>query len=494
MEQRRSKVLVAGGGITGLSAAFYVQQQAKQHNLPIDIMVAEQSDRWGGKIRTLHRDGFVIERGPDSFLARKRPVIDLTLDLGLEHELVATNPQASNTYIVSKGKLHRMPKGLVLGIPTQWQPFLRSGILSPSGKLRAMMDLVIPSRKNSTDESLGQFLERRLGREVLERLVEPLLAGIYAGDTYRLSLMATFPQFREAEQKHGSLIRGTIASRKAGASLPQTRATGATAELPPAVRHSMFLTYRNGLSTLVNTLVNHLETDIALENNCTITAIARTSEGIEGAEGRYLVKFSDGTSRNFDAIIMTLPVPVTAGLLVDVPEISPMKQMSYISVANVVMAFRSEDIQHRLDGSGFLVPRGEGRLITACTWTSRKWLHTAPQGYELLRCYVGRSGAEDWQELSDERILQGVRHDLQDLIGLTAEPLFYEITRLPHSMPQYPVDHLEQIHSMRDQLQAIMPGVVMTGAGFHGVGIPDCIRQGKEAAELICDFIRKSNL
>ncbi|MCY9658981.1 protoporphyrinogen oxidase [Paenibacillus chondroitinus] len=465
--------MIVGGGITGLSAAFYLKKRLEAEGRPFRISVVEKAAAFGGKIRTIEKEGFVIEKGPDSFLARKRPIIDLAYDLGLEQELTGTNPKAKKTYIVRQGKLHRMPPGLVLGIPTQMTPFMKTGLISPLGKVRAALDLVLPKREITNDESLGHFLERRLGKEVLERIVEPLLAGIYAGDTFNLSLKSTFPQFRTMEQKHRSLILGMMASRK---NVPEE-----TAHLPAAIRSSVFVTFKKGLQTLVSGLVAALES-ADLRTGLGVASIRQAGQQTE-------ILFEDGSSEIVDGVIVTSPTYQAAQMLGHFPAASELKKIDYISVANVIMAFDRKDIPFELDASGFLVPRNEGSTITACTLTSAKWLHTAPEGKVLLRCYIGRSGEQEWPAWSDEQLISKARHDLRNLLGLTAEPLFTEVTRLNHSMPQYPVGHLEQIARFREELNAAMPQVLVTGAGFHGVGLPDCIRQGKEAAWQLADRI-----
>jgi oxygen-dependent protoporphyrinogen oxidase len=353
-----------------------------------------------------------------------------------------------------------------------------------------------------------------------------------------LSLLATFPQFREAERAHGSLIRGTLAGRKqaeaaakaaaakaaegasgAGGTVAEAGgASGARADgasdvsgahgmsnvateadaVAKLVRSSMFLTYRGGLSTLVEALLAVLEREgVRLQTGRGLSAIRRVSldEGPRLAAGgsgvdRYEVSFNDGGTERFDAVVLALPAFAIARLLDTLPAVKTLADIPYVSVANVILAFRAEDVADRLDGSGFLVPRTEGKFITACTWTSSKWLHTAPPDKVLLRCYVGRSGAEGWLSMSDDELVAHVRADLKSMLGLDADPLFLEITRLPKSMPQYPVGHLDRVREAREQLAAAMPGIAIAGAGFHGVGLPDCIRQGKEAAQAIGDFFQ----
>lgn len=456
------KIVIVGGGLTGLTAAFYLRKFYREKGLEPSITVLEKSRTMGGKVESLHRDGFVIEKGPDSFLARKTAMVDLAKELELDHELVQQNPESKKTYIVSHGKLHPMPGGLVLGIPTELKPFLKTGLLSGKAKLRALMDFLIPARKESEDESLGHFIERRLGSEVLDSVTEPLLAGIYAGDTRHLSLLSTFPQFAEVEKAHGSLIRGMMTGKK-----PVETHTG--------TKRSAFLTFRQGLQSLIHALIHDLS-DMELRTESEAVGFSRN-------EGQgYKVKLADGTELEADEMVITSPAFAAAELLR--PHLDPvaLDAINYVSVANVVLGFDKAEFGDKFDGSGFLVPRKEGRNITACTWTSTKWLHTSPDDKVLLRCYVGRAGDEDNVFLPDEALTGLVLKDLKELMGLTAKPLFAEITRLPKSMPQYPVGHLDQIAALEEELQGKLPGVYVTGAAFRGVGLPDCIKQAKELA------------
>jgi protoporphyrinogen/coproporphyrinogen III oxidase len=506
----KKRVVIVGGGISGLSAAFYVQQLSKRQGIPVHITVLEKSELWGGKINTLRKEGFVIEKGPDSFLARKMSVIDLARDLGIEDQLVPMNPNAKKNYILNKGKLQLMPPGLMLGIPTEVRPFMSTPLLSLRGKLRAGLDLVLPRRKDSSDESLGGFISRRLGSEVLETITEPLLAGIYAGDTHSLSLKATFPQFGEMEHKYRSLILGMVLGKRkqkkaaasgaapgagTGTGAPKTgsgSAHGASADagagaLPEAVRKSMFLTFRHGLSTMVEALVEALKQNgVELLTGCSVKQIERL-------DGHYVLQTADGERLEADGLIVAAPSFETGRLISDIPEVQSVCSIPYVSVANVVLAFDEAAVmkgaEAAFDGTGFLVPRREGRLITACTFTSVKWLTAAPKGKVLLRMYVGRQGMEGAVDKSDSELLEGVRRDLRNMTGIDAEPEFYEISRLRRSMPQYTPGHIERLEAARKALQEQRPGLLICGAGYDGVGVPDCIRQGKTAAKELVDFL-----
>ncbi|MDP5272703.1 protoporphyrinogen oxidase [Chengkuizengella axinellae] len=483
MERTPKKVTIVGGGITGLSTAFYVKKKFAEQGIPVEISIVEKDPRLGGKIQTWLRDEFVIERGPDSFLARKFPIIKISRELGIEDQLTATNPKAKKNYILHKGNFHLMPPGLILGIPTKMTPFMKTGLISLSGKLRAGMDLILPRRTDSSDETLGGFLSRRLGKQVAENIAEPLLSGIYAGNPNDLSLKATFPQFRGIEKKYRSLILGMASSRK------QAPANGtSTQPLPKIAQNSMFLTYKKGLNTLVDALVKELD-DVNLITEQSVTNITQI-DSKKSKMNSYEIKLSNGEIIESNVVILAIPPHLTADLFRDLEQVQQLKKIKYASVANVIMAFDKKDIDHNLDGSGFVIPRKEGRFITACTWTSSKWLHTAPKDKVLLRCYVGRSGEEAWKQLDDEQIAEKVRQEIDDLMGIKATPIFHKVTRLYNSMPQYPVEHLKIIGDARKQCTEQYPGIFLTGAGYEGVGIPDCIGQGEKTAEQVLQFIQ----
>ncbi|WP_150266810.1 protoporphyrinogen oxidase [Paenibacillus tepidiphilus] len=471
------KVVIIGGGLSGLSAAHYVRQSYRQAGIEPDIVLLEKEGKLGGKIETLHRDGFVIERGPDSFLARKSVMSDLAKELGIGSELVTTNPNAKKTYILQRGVLHSMPAGLVLGIPTEIKPFLKSNLVSFSGKMRALLDFVIPARRSTEDESLGSLIERRLGTEVLESMTEPLLAGIYAGDMRKISLQATFPQFGEVERRYGSLIRGMTTGKK-----PVETHTG--------TKKSAFLTFRHGLQSLVKALIEELH-DVEQRTGTSVSAIRIREGAAPNATPRYEVELATGELLPADDIYVTVQNFAAAQLLKPHVDVAPLEAVNYVSVANVVLAFNKKDIVTEYDGSGFLVPRKESRNITACTWTSTKWLHTSPDDKVLLRCYVGRSGDEQNVLLPDEAITELVRKDLREIMGITAVPLFTEITRLKSSMPQYPVGHPANIARLRDELNRKLPGVYAFGAGYDGIGMPDCIKQAKETAQRAAEALKQ---
>lgn len=327
-----------------------------------------------------------------------------------------------------------------------------------------------------------------MGKEMVERIFEPLLAGIHAGDLYKLGLKATFPQFQAMVETQGSLIAGTqeaqraAAAAKAKAPVSADAAGSGEAGNNPALPTSVFMTFKNGLSTVVEALEDSIRKgggSIRLSAN--VAAIEKSER--EGTP--YILRLSDGSEHETDQAVVALPAANIAKLLEPHTDVAALSGMTYVSVANVVFAYDEAGFNHDLDGSGFLVPRGENRTITASTWTSSKWGHTAPAGKRLVRCYVGRAGDEKGVELDDEAMAEAVRKDLLGLMGLDAKPEFVEITRLRHSMPQYPVGHVEAISDFRAKLADRLPGVYATGAAFDAVGLPDCIAQGKQAAEAL---------
>lgn len=490
--ERSLRIAVVGGGLTGLSAAFYACRLADEAGIRASVAVFESSNRLGGKVNTLRRDGFVIERGPDSFLGRKLPMLHLAKDLGLLDELVGTNPAAVKTYLAHDGKLAPMPKGLNLGIPNDLGAFAQNSLISPLGKLRALDEMRLPPKMSDDDESVGEFLERRLGREMVEAIAEPLLAGIHAGDLYKLSLRATFPQFAEMERKYGSVIRGMIdAKRKAPTAGAKAAAARSEAVGGYPIPPTAFLTFRDGLSALIEALQTKLQAyscDVRtgvgvrslerISNAYTLDATQRSVN--EGPV--YTLRLEDGFAFEADRVLIALPAFAASELLNPHVDVTVLEQLDYVSVANVVLGFDAKSFGHRLDGSGFLVPHSEGRTITASTWTSAKWRHTAPEGKRLIRCYIGRAGDESAVELPDDRLAEAVRRDLRELMGLTAVPEFVEITRLRRSMPQYPVGHTEAIAALRARLESSLPGVYATGTPFDAVGLPDCVEMGRAAA------------
>ncbi len=469
MNLKHPHITIVGGGMTGLSAAFYLAKAIQAERLPIRVTLVEASDRLGGKVRTEHRGGFIIEQGPDSLLARKKAAPQLIADLGLEHETIRN--QTGQSYILHQNRLFPIPEGAVMGIPTKLTPFATTSLISPLGKMRALIgDLLLPRSPSQADQSAGHFFRRRLGDEIVERLIEPLLSGIYAGNIDQLSLMATFPQFYHQEQKYRSLM---IGMKKAAL---QTK-KGEKGESQGA-----FLTLKRGLHALIEAIVDHLPPSSIHLNK----ALNR----IEKAENGYTLYFQDGSSIATDAVILAVPHHVTTQVLAHCPFLQIKREVTATSVATVALAFDAKDIHIPYEGTGFVVPRTSKHTITACTWTHKKWPHTTPEGKVLIRCYVGRSGDQTIVDQSDETIVQTVLNDLRTVTPIKGNPLFHIVTRWREGMPQYAVGHKAWLKHVYEQFDKHLPGIRLAGASYEGIGLPDCIEQGKKAAFETLDHIK----
>ncbi|KAF0822069.1 protoporphyrinogen oxidase [Cytobacillus firmus] len=470
MQGERQKVIVAGGGITGLAAAYYLQKEAKEKGLALDVKLIEASHRLGGKIQTIIRDGFVIERGPDSFLARKQSAARLAREAGLEKELVRNT--SGKSYVLVRQRLYPMPGGSIMGIPTQIAPFITTGLFSPAGKARAAADFVLPRSNPSTDQSLGAFFRRRLGDEVVDNLIEPLLSGIYAGDIDQLSLMATFPQFYQVEQKYRSLIMGM---KKAAGSQPKQAGNSKSKE-------GMFLTFKSGLQSLVDALESKLEPGTVLKGH-------RIESVIKNGKS-YTVEINGGESLNADCIVMAVPHHALCSIFSGWGLFEQFKEMPSASVATVALAFPEDAIERDIDGTGFVVSRNSDYTITACTWTHKKWPHSTPKGKVLLRCYVGKAGDEAVVDLSDDQIIKVVLDDLNKTMNINMNPEFCYVTRWKDSMPQYTVGHKERVGLAKKQAQDELPGIFLAGSSYEGLGVPDCIDQAEEAVRNTLEYLQ----
>ena len=464
-------LIIIGGGIAGLSAAYY----AARTNYYSQITLLEADGRWGGKIatdRVPFDDGdFIIEGGPDTFLATKPWAVALCNELGLGDRLHGTNPHLKNTYVLHKNKLQPLPDGLAMMIPTNIPSVLKSQLVSWPGKVRMGLDFLLPSQNGQHDESLGQFVSRRLGREAYENLIEPLMSGIYAGDGDQLSLRSTFPYLHDLEHKYGSLARGALKMRR------QMAARGAKTQ----GSRSAFLTPTTGLAEIVETLVDILiESGVELRLNTPVKTLERSNVQT------WKVTLGNGESLLTDGVIMAAPA-YAAGKIVSGldPELaSVLGSISYASTATVTLAYRQSDLSHPLDGYGYVIPRREGRRALACTWISTKFPHRAPDGYALIRVFVGRAGQESDIPWDEAGLLELAREELQLTLNITAEPLVSWVFIWESAMPQYNLGHPEKLAQIDAALEK-HPGLALAGNGYCGIGIPDCIHSGEMAVERI---------
>jgi protoporphyrinogen/coproporphyrinogen III oxidase len=464
----KQKVAIIGGGIAGLTAAFYLQKIARENNLPIELKLIEATHRLGGKMQTVSRDGFTIERGPDSFLARKTSIVRLAKEVGMDDQLVHNS--TGKSYVLVDEKLYSMPGGSIMGIPTEIGPFITTGLFSLTGKIRAAADFFLPRSESGKDQSLGEFFRRRLGDEVVENLIEPLLSGIYAGDIDHLSLMSTFPQFYQVEQKYRSLIIGMKKSAPPQSKKPTE--SGGKKE-----KKGVFLTFKAGLQSFAEAIEAKLEPESILKGH-RVKQVTKQDHG-------YELFLNNGETINADFVVVATPHKVTQAMFSQYAFFDPFKSVPSTSVANVALAFPEEAIKKDIDGTGFVVSRNSDYTITACTWTHKKWEHSTPKGKVLLRCYVGRAGDETVVDLSDDQIIKIVLTDLKKTMDITMDPEFAVISRWNESMPQYTVGHKQRLQAIKNQMTEELPGVFLAGASYEGIGVPDCIDQGEEAVKQI---------
>jgi oxygen-dependent protoporphyrinogen oxidase len=452
-------VAIIGGGIAGLTIALRLQQRG------VPYVLIESERVLGGKIRTESTDGFVIEGGPDSFLAEKPAARELCEELGLESEIIGTNDASRQTFLVSNARLRPLPEGFVMLAPVKPLPLLRSGLISLRGVLRMALEPLIPARRADSDESLGNFVRRRLGDEVFEKIVDPLMSGIYAGNSDDLSILTTFPRLRDLERTHGSIIKGLL------------RVSGTPA--PPRKR-SMFLSLRGGMNGLVDAIVRQLDRS-SVRTGVHVVSMTRPAD--------YRLELSDGTTLDSGAVVLTTPAFAAAKIVrpLDAKLAELLEQIPYVSTCTVALAYRRN--AHPLNGFGFVVPRTERRGITACTWMTTKLPHRAPDDAVLIRCFVGRAGDEDWVDSSDTDVEARCREELQQLMGITTAPLFTRVFRWEKSMPQYRVGHGDLLARINTRLP---PGLYLAGSGYRGVGLPDVIRDATASAKAMIEAAREA--
>jgi oxygen-dependent protoporphyrinogen oxidase len=464
------KTIVIGGGISGLAAAYALQKSEAEY------LLLEASNHLGGKIVTYAGQGFLIEGGPDSFLTQKRAALDLCRELGLGDLLIGSNHTATPaTYVLSKGKLYPMPEGMMLMAPTMILPILRSKLISWPGKLRMGLELFIGRNTSVPDESLGAFVRRRMGSELLAKIAGPLMAGIHAGDPEALSLRSTFPIFTDMEKTHRSLILGMMKRKKAQPATPAT-----------SPRPSMFTTLSGGLQQLPNAIAARLN-PANVQRNTRVQSLAHDGN-------QYKLTLADGTFLYADHVIFTTPAYVTADIVqtLDPALAEKLREIRYVSTSTVSLAFRRSEITCDLNGFGFIVPATEGRKISACSWSSTKFSHRSPDDFVLVRVFIGGAFNESLAEQDDATLIDIARNELREIMGITATPVLALAYRWTKSNPQYNVGHSVRIDAI-DQLVATHPGIYLAGAAYRGSGIPDCIQGGFDTVAKIVASQNSSN-
>ena len=464
------RIAIVGGGISGLAAAFALEERRRAGE-SLEFVVYESGPRFGGVLVTEQVDGCLIEAGPDSFLTEKPWAADLCRRLGIADQLIGSNDSARKTYILVKGKLVPLPDGLMFLVPTKLAPALLSPIFSAATKLRMAREWWYPPRRSNGDESVAALVERHYGAEMVDRLADPLLSGVYGGEASQLSARAVLPRLVEMESKHGSLGRGMLAARKN---------TNHSPSGPP-----IFTSLKGGMQQLSEALVTKLSAG-SLRADSPVQAVQRQDRG-------WIVSAGYASDR-FDAVIVATPATAAAPLLeiASADLAAELRAIPYSSSVTVTLGFdkdkdKNKDVRVVLPpGFGFLVPRSEGKRMLAATFVHNKFPHRAPEDRALIRCFLGGSRDEQVLQLTDEAILGIVRDELREIVGLKAEPLFTRIYRWRGAMAQYTIGHLDRLERIESLLKPL-PGLALAGNGYRGIGVPDCVRSGEEAVRQVLD-------
>lgn len=451
-------VAVVGGGISGLSAAYYLQQRG------IDCTLIEASPQLGGVIRTEQVDGCLVEAGPDSFIAQKPWALELIREVGLGDEVIGSNDDRRKTFVLKGGTLIPLPDGVQFMAPTRIWPMVKTPLLSWAAKAKMATEWLRRPVANPPDRTVAEFVRDHYGDEVNEYLAQPMLAGVYGGSPEQLSVKAVLPRFVELEQRYGSVSRGmTAAMAKA------RKASASTA--------SLFLTLRGGMQQLVDVLVDRIRSDVRI--------LQEEVAGLRRSEDAWELQFA-GRQLRADAVILAIPAYRAAQLLSEAnPDVvGDLESIPYSSSVTAALIYHRPQFAHDLDGFGFLVPRAEGRLLAACTWVNTKFDYRAPETRGLLRGFLAGENAKSWAERSDDEIVEAMHQELSQLMGFEAKPATARIARWRRAMAQYPVGHGETVAAVRAKM-AETPGIYLSGNAYEGIGVPDCVRLSRDIVRQI---------
>jgi oxygen-dependent protoporphyrinogen oxidase len=468
------RIAIIGGGITGLSAAHRLMELSSESKTRLEVLLLEGHNKPGGVISTKRVDEFLVEEGPDSFITTKPWALDLSRRLGLEPELIPTSEENRRTYVVKRGRLIHVPDGFLMLAPTRLVSFLKSPLFTWRGKLRTAFEIVLPSRSGNGDESLASFVTRRFGREVLDVVAQPLVSGIYTADPQTLSLKATFPQFLELEQKHGSVIRALIRENK-------KRKTPTSGE--SGARYSLFLSFKSGMETLIEKLGSGLPRKSL--------NLGKAINRLEPSKNGWALMTEDGKMIDADGVIIALASNKAYKLLekFDSRLAKELSQIRYESSVVINLGYNLKDISHNLDGFGFVVPTVERRPILACSFSSLKFRERAPAGRLLLRCFMGGATNLEIYERDDNWLMKTAHEEMCELLGVSDKPVLKMVSRYYQSMPQYFVGHLDLVSKIKGRVNKYK-SLDLAGNAYGGVGIPDCINSGEKAAENIFNNLK----
>ncbi len=460
------RIAIIGGGISGLSAAFTLEQQ-RRAGVPLEYVVFEASSRLGGVILTERIEGCLVEAGPDSFLTEKPWAADLCRELGIEDQLIGSNDKRRKTYISVDGKLIAIPQELAFMIPTSIPPIAASELFSLQTKFRMAMEWFHSKSEVDADESVATFVDRHYGRQMVDRIADPMLSAIYGGEASELSVRAVLPRFVEMQKEYGSLSKATKMSRKEKVSFGIDE-----------TKRPIFTSLKDGMRQLTDAILRELPaTSVYVDSQ--VGSLRRRKKGDEDA---WLVSWN-GKSQVFDSVIVAVPTHAAAGMIDEVdPDLSrELRDIPYSSSVIVALGL-DEPVRKQLpDGFGYLVPRNEGKRVLAATFVHNKFENRVPEGRALIRCFLG--GTRDGQvlQLLDNEILAIVLSELWETLGISGDPLFSRVYRWKQSMPQYTIGYLERIKRIEGMVDRL-PSIFLAGNAYGGIGIPDCVRSGKDAA------------
>lgn len=480
------KVTIVGGGLTGLSAAYYLGRAKPDWH----IHVYEQAPRCGGKIQTQRVGEFIVELGPDSYLGRKIEMTDLIMDLGIGDTLVSN--ETGQAYVYDRGTIHPIPGGSIMGVPTEMMPFVKATLISVAGKLRAGLDYFkkpYPLDVNG-DVSIGHFFTYHLGQEMMDKLIEPLLAGIYGGDIYKISLLSTFPHFIQVEQKYGNMVKGMMAAKKSHKKAGVNQGAQGMAnegDMPragkdavkdkeferkgTAAQSGMFRQLTGGLESVIDAIVAQMPSNVAIHTNALVSHINYSDEQYE-----LIVQ---GRVEKTDKLIITTPPATYVDWFCHDAVFDNLRNMEQSSCAIAIMCFDKATFDGELQGSGLLITRKTDTPLTACTILNQKWPQTTPSDKIVLRVFIGKPGNDVVERYSDEELSQLAVTEIQRIMKFSANPEWVKINRLIHCMPQYNVGHRSAIKKVRDHVKENYPNLYLIGTPFDGIGIPDGVKQAK---------------
>ena len=481
MSSNKKRILIVGGGVTGLTLAFRFQEKIRDLKEPADIILVESTGRVGGIIETENKDGSIFEKGPDSFFNSKPNVLSLCEDLKIEGRIIGTSPNYRRSFILQGDNLIPVPKGFYLMSPIEIFPFLASPLVSAFGKMRMMFDLILPRRNEDRDESLYDFVVRRFGHEAFEKIAQPMIGGIYSANPKELSLKATMPQFIEMEEKYRSVILGLRKTmiRKDDGSDESSNTSGA--------RYGLFASFDKGMEVLTDSIKDNLQSvDLRLENE--VTSIKKTLEG-------WALEINKNEILNVNAVCFTAISPKLAKLMGTIsPKISDFfSDFDFGSLATVNFVFKREQINHLLDGMGFVVPDIENRDILACSFSSVKFSNRTPEGHVLLRVFVKENESNRLLEEKSDTIIAKILQELQIILRIQGKPQHTDISFYKKSTPHYKVGHLERLENLEESISEF-PGLFFVGKGYKGVGVADCVASADITSVKMCEFLDSSSI